>query len=69
MMVFVAHQATGVRRIPHEWLDGFLASGFREATEAEIARWRETQELEPPEPLEAGLDDEMDLGEHEERWI
>ena len=69
MMVFVAHPATGVRRIPDEWLEGFQPSGFREATAAEIARWHEERELEPSEPLAVELDDQMDLGEHEERWI
>ncbi len=72
MMVFVADQATGVRRIPREWLDGFQANGFREATAAEIAHWHEARELaplEPPKPLDAELDDQMDLGEHEERWV
>ena len=72
MMVFVAHPVTGVRRIPDEWLEGFQPSGFREATAAEIAGWYEARELEPPEPpepLDAQLDAQMDLGEHEERWI
>ena len=69
MMVFVAHVATGVHRIPDEWLDGFQPSGFRQATAAEIASWYEDRGLEPLERPETQSDDEIDLGEHEERWI
>ena len=69
MMVFVTHPGTGVRRIPDEWLDGFQPSGFRHATAAEIASWYEERGLEPVERPETPVDDGMDLGEHEERWI
>ncbi|HEX2034901.1 MAG TPA: hypothetical protein VHS99_12005 [Chloroflexota bacterium] len=46
--VFVAHRVAGVHLVPQEWLDGFLPSGFREATPAEIAAWYEERGLEPP---------------------
>ena len=69
MMVFVAHAATGVHRIPAEWLDGFRPSGFRRATAAEIVSWYEERGLEPLERPAPPPDDGMDLGEHEERWI
>ena len=52
MMVFVAHPAAGIHRVPEEWLDGFLPSGFRQATHAEIIRWHDERDLEPPEPPE-----------------
>ena len=48
MMVFVAHPVAGVHRVPAEWLDGFIPSGFREATPAEIMRWHDERDLEPP---------------------
>ena len=37
--VYVAHAATGVRRVPAEWLPSFESSGFRRATENEIAAY------------------------------
>ena len=49
MMVFVAHPVAGVHRVPEEWLDGFLPSGFRQATPAEIIHWHDERDLEPPE--------------------
>lgn len=48
-MVFVTHHIAGVRLIPRDWLEGFLPSGFREATSGEIAFWHEERGLEPPE--------------------
>ena len=55
-MVFVAHHVTGVRLIPQEWLDGFRPSGFREATQREIAGWYEERDLQPPAgPGAAGI--------------
>ncbi|MDQ3702070.1 MAG: hypothetical protein M3442_14285 [Chloroflexota bacterium] len=47
-MVFVMHHIAGVRLIPRDWLEGFLPSGFREATAGEIAFWHEERGLEPP---------------------
>lgn len=47
-MVFVMHRVAGVRLIPRDWLEGFLPSGFREATAREIAFWHEERGLEPP---------------------
>lgn len=47
-MVFVMHRVAGVRLIPRDWLEGFLPSGFREATAGEIASWHEERGLEPP---------------------
>jgi hypothetical protein len=47
-MVFVMHHVAGVRLIPRDWLEGFLPSGFREATAGEIAFWHEERGLEPP---------------------
>ena len=47
-MVYVAHPATGVRRIPDEWLDGFTPSGFRLATVREVAAWHAERGLEAP---------------------
>src|SRR5688572_25073535 len=48
-MVFVMHRIAGVRLIPRDWLEGFLPSGFREATAREIAFWHEERGLEPPQ--------------------
>jgi hypothetical protein len=45
--MYVTHRATGVHRIPDEWLDGFAPSGFRRATPAEIAAWHEERGLTP----------------------
>ena len=48
MRVFVAHQVAGVHLVPEEWLEGWRASGFREATPAEIARWYDEHDMDPP---------------------
>jgi hypothetical protein len=45
---FVAHPVAGVHLIPAEWLEARRASGFREATAAEVARWYDERGLEPP---------------------
>ena len=47
-MVYVAHPAAGVHRIPDEWMDGFAPSGFRLATVGEVAAWHAERGLEPP---------------------
>ena len=47
-LVFVSHRVAGVHRIPAAWLDGYVPSGFRPATPAEIRRWHEERGLEPP---------------------
>ena len=52
-MVFVMHHVAGVRLIPRDWLEGFLPSGFREATAGEIAFWHEERGLEPATDAEA----------------
>jgi len=49
-MVYVTHRATGVRRIPAAWLDGFAPSGFRLATAGEVAAWHGARGLDPPPP-------------------
>ncbi len=48
MLVFVAHQVAGVHLVPEEWLDGWRANGFREATPAEIACWYLERDMDPP---------------------
>lgn len=53
-MVYVAHPATGVHRIPDDWLDGFAPNGFRLATAREIAAWHGERGLAPP-PAEGAL--------------
>jgi hypothetical protein len=47
-LVFVAHRVAGIHRIPAAWLDGYMPSGFRMATAAEIAFWHEERGLDPP---------------------
>ena len=49
-MVYVAHPAAGVHRIPDEWLDGFGPSGFRLATALEIAAWHGARGLDALAP-------------------
>ncbi len=37
--VFVFHPVVGITRVPQAYMDAYEASGFRYATDAEIARW------------------------------
>jgi hypothetical protein len=55
-MVYVAHPATGVHRIPDDWLDGFAPSGFRLATIGEIAAWHAERGLGAP-PASSEVDE------------
>ena len=50
-LVFVFHPAVGVTRIPRAYMDAYEASGFRYATEAEVARWYAERNLRRPQPL------------------
>ena len=48
-LVFVFHPVVGVTRVPKPYMDAYEASGFRYATEAEVARWfDERDEPRPP---------------------
>ena len=38
-LVFVFHPRVGVTRIPQAYMDAYEASGFRYATDAQIAQW------------------------------
>jgi hypothetical protein len=55
MMMFVSHPVAGVHRVPANWMDGLWPSGFREATPAEVVRWHEDRDLDPPADVLAHL--------------
>jgi hypothetical protein len=50
-LVFVFHPATGVHRIRAVYMDAYEASGFRYATETEVASWYDERGLRRPRRL------------------
>ena len=50
-LVFVFHPRVGVTRVPQAYMDAYEASGFRYATDAQVARWYD--ERDQPRPLPA----------------
>jgi hypothetical protein len=50
-LVFVFHPVVGVTRVPKPYMDAYEASGFRYATEGEVARWFDERGVPRPPRL------------------